>query len=179
MAVSGSFPIFPQRPSVTLRPDRGAGLVSFFNFPRLDRSSEKWRATPRVFARNHIHPRPTVSAGNEWRRSPCSLLPRFGNRVPAALLSPNSRATTSPSGVRRRSLQTLQCRVPPQSAYYLASHQELCVARQGFWACIAWGFLPSGFCDLTLRSSARARPSSISLASVDQRAPLGFSTRTR
>ena len=33
------------RPSVTLRPDKGAGLVSFFNFPWLDRSSEKWRAT--------------------------------------------------------------------------------------------------------------------------------------
>ena len=45
MAVSGSFPIFPRRPSVTLRPDKGAGLVSFFNFPWLDRSSEKWRAT--------------------------------------------------------------------------------------------------------------------------------------
>ena len=49
MAVSGSFPIFPRRPSVTLRPDKGAGLVSFFNFPRLDRSSEKWRVIPRVF----------------------------------------------------------------------------------------------------------------------------------
>ena len=47
--MSGSFPIFPRRPSVTLRPDRGTGLVSFFNFPRLDRSSEKWRAILRVF----------------------------------------------------------------------------------------------------------------------------------
>jgi hypothetical protein len=51
MAVPGSFPIFPRRPSVTLRPDRGTGLVSFFNFPLLDRSSEKWRAIPRVFDR--------------------------------------------------------------------------------------------------------------------------------
>src|SRR5262249_7919250 len=66
--------------------------------------------------------------------------------VLSALLSPNSLAMTSPSGVRRRSLQTLQCQVPPQSAYDLANHQELCVARQCFWACIAWGFLPSGFC---------------------------------
>jgi hypothetical protein len=45
MAVSGSFPIFLWCPSVTLRPDKGAGLVPFFNFPWLDRSSEKWRAT--------------------------------------------------------------------------------------------------------------------------------------
>ena len=44
MAVSSSFPIFPQRSSVTLRPDKGAGLVSFFNFPWLNRSSEKWLA---------------------------------------------------------------------------------------------------------------------------------------
>jgi hypothetical protein len=27
MAVSGSFPIFLRRPSLTLRPDKGAGLV--------------------------------------------------------------------------------------------------------------------------------------------------------
>jgi hypothetical protein len=47
--VPGSFPIFLRRPSITLRPDKGAGLVSFFNFPRLDRSSEKSRAIPRVF----------------------------------------------------------------------------------------------------------------------------------
>ena len=44
--MSGSFPIFPRRPSVTLRPDKGTGLVSFFNFPRLDRSSE---TIPSVF----------------------------------------------------------------------------------------------------------------------------------
>ena len=44
MAVSGSFPIFLRRSSVTLRPDKGAGLVPFFNFPWLNRSSEKWLA---------------------------------------------------------------------------------------------------------------------------------------
>ena len=31
--------------TLTLRPDKGAGLVPFFNFPWLDRGSEKWRAT--------------------------------------------------------------------------------------------------------------------------------------
>src|SRR5262249_36691396 len=53
----------------------------------------------------------------------------------------------SPSGVRQRSLQRQQCLARPRPAYELANHQELCVARQCFWACSAWSFLPSGFCD--------------------------------
>jgi hypothetical protein len=68
-----------------------------------------------MLAASQCHP--TVSVGSGWQRLPCSLLLCFRDSVPAALLLSNSRATMSPSGVRQRSLQTRQCRVPPRSAY--------------------------------------------------------------
>ena len=98
------------------------------------------RSTPQMplTARKAAHSSAsTVSVGNGWQGSPCSLLLRFRDSVLAASLSPNSRATTSPSGVRQRFLQTRQCPAPLRSAYDLAIHQELCVARQCFWACSA------------------------------------------
>ena len=105
-----------------------------------DRSKSLLVVTPQMpltTNESRIHRHSTVSVGNGWQCSPCSLLLRFRDSVLAALLSPNSRATMSPSGVRQRFLQTRQCPAPLRAAYDLAIHQELCAARQCFWACSA------------------------------------------
>src|SRR6516225_2525138 len=105
-----------------------------------DRSKSLLVVTPQMpltTNESRIHRHSTVSVGNGWQCSPCSLLLRFRDSVLAALLSPNSRATMSPSGVRQRFLQTRQCPAPLRAAYDLAIDQELCAARQCFWACSA------------------------------------------
>jgi hypothetical protein len=72
-------------------------------------------------------------------RWPCSLLLRFRDGAPRALLSPNYRAMPSLSEVHRLCAQILRDFCLPPLASYLVSHQERCGARQCFWACIALG----------------------------------------
>jgi hypothetical protein len=80
----------------------------------------------------------TVSSTRALPCWPCSPLWRSRDRVRAASLSPDSRATSSPSEARRRSSQTLRCPGQPRPASDLASCQEGFGARQRFSPCIAF-----------------------------------------